>query len=121
MTSQTATKTVTFDAKGKSMGRLATSVVRVLIGKDTPAYTRRNPLTDVQIKVSNISQVHWTGKKLSQKVYYHHTGYIGHLKEQTAKERFAKDPQSLFRSVVRGMLPKNNQRDRLLKKIVFVS
>ncbi len=103
------------------MGRLATSVVRVLIGKDTAAYTRRMPQQNVRIEVSNITESRWTGKKLSQKVYYRHTGYIGHLKEQTAKERFAKDPQSLFRSIVRGMLPKNNQRDRLLKKIVFVS
>lgn len=103
------------------MGRLATSVVRVLIGKDTAAYERRTSQQNIRVDVSHIDQARWTGKKLSQKTYYHHTGYIGHLKEQTAKERFAKDPQSLFRSMVRGMLPKNNQRDRLLKKIVFVS
>ena len=121
MASSISPKTVTLDAKGTSMGRLATTVVRVLIGKDTAAYERRTPQTNVRIAVSNIDKARWTGKKLSQKVYYHHTGYIGHLKEQTAKERFAKDPQSLFRSIVRGMLPKNNQRDRLLKKIVFVS
>lgn len=109
-----------FDAKGKAMGRIATEVVRVLTGKHTAEYSRMMPPATVFVEIANIGAVKFTEKKFGQKIYYHHTGYIGHLKETTAKNLFVKNPGMLFKKVVRGMLPKNGHRDRLLKKVNFV-
>jgi large subunit ribosomal protein L13 len=107
------------DASGKSIGRLTSSVVGLLLGKDSPDYQKHWP-KERQIEIKNIDKIRFTGKKLSQKVYYHHTGYLGHLKETKMKTIFVKDPGELFKKVVRGMLPKNKWRDKLLKRVKFI-
>lgn len=112
-------KTFFIDATGKSMGRLATQVVNILLGKNRFSYQRNRPATNHRIEIANISKVWFSGRKLSQKVYFRHTGYIGHLRETKMKDLFEKDPGGLFIRVVRGMLPKNKWRDKLLKQIIF--
>ena len=116
---QAAKKIYEFDAKDMTMGRLATSLVRILTGKDSAGYLSNWPL-EREVKIKNIDKLRFTGKKYSQKVYYHHTGYLGHLKVDKLKVLFEKSPQMVFKKVLRGMLPKNKWRDKLLKKIKFV-
>ncbi len=111
---------ITIDATGKSMGRLATQVGKILLGKHTPAYQRNLQHARSTVSIEHIDAVRFTGKKLAQKVYRYHTGYMGHLKEIKAKELFAKKPSAVFMRTIRGMLPKNNQRDKLLKNIKFI-
>lgn len=108
------------DAEGKSIGRLASFVVSLLLGKDSAAYEKRWPM-EREVKIKNIDKVKFTGKKLGQKVYYRHTGYLGHLKQTKMKTIFEKEPAELFKKVLRGMLPKNKWRDKLLKRIKFVN
>jgi len=110
---------ITIDATGKSMGRLATQVARVLLGKHTPEYKRNLQQVCPLVSIEHIDAVRFTGKKLSQKVYRYHTGYMGHLKEIKVKALFAAKPSAVFMHTIRGMLPKNNQRDKLLKNIIF--
>src|SRR3989339_1172693 len=107
---QAAKKIYEFDAKDKTMGRLSTSLVRILVGKDSASYQKNWPL-DREVKVKNIAKLRFTGRKYSQKVYHHHTGYIGHLRTERLKVLFEKDPGEVFRKVLRGMLPKNKWRD----------
>ncbi|MBI1975098.1 MAG: 50S ribosomal protein L13 [Parcubacteria group bacterium] len=108
---------VTIDAAGKSMGRVATEVSCVLQGKNAPSY-ERHILNAPTVNVTNLSKVAFTGKKLRQKTYRWHTGYIGHLKEAKLKDLFAKDPVKVFKRVVGGMLPKNKLRAKRLRKLV---
>jgi large subunit ribosomal protein L13 len=112
-------KTVTMDAAGIPAGRLATQVVKLLLGKNSVQYTRHWPAINIRIKIEHLDQLRFTGRKLAQKKYYHHTGYMGHLKEQKMGELFGQDPILVFRRIVRGMLPKNKWRDTLLKQISF--
>ncbi|KKU17205.1 MAG: 50S ribosomal protein L13, partial [Parcubacteria group bacterium GW2011_GWC1_45_9] len=65
-------------------------------------------------------KLRFTGRKNNQKLYYRHTGYIGNMKIEKLKELFVKNPESLFKKVLRGMLPKNKWRDKLLKRVTFV-
>ncbi|MEW5805255.1 MAG: 50S ribosomal protein L13 [Patescibacteria group bacterium] len=113
-------KAYEIDAAGKPIGRLASLVAGLLLGKDSASYEKHWPM-EREIKIKNIGKVKFTGRKLNQKVYYHHTGYLGHLKETKMKTIFEKDPGELFRKVLRGMLPKNKWRDKLLKRIKFVN
>ncbi len=107
------------DAADQAPGRLATQVVRLLLGKNRASYQKHLPASDQKIVIAHIEQLKFTGRKLQNKVYYHHTGYIGHLKEAKMKVIFEKDPKMLFKKIVRGMLPKNKWRDKLLKQISF--
>ena len=107
------------DAAGQAPGRLATKVVGILLGKSSAGYQRHLPAQGQMIEIANIEQLKFTGRKLTDKIYYHHTGYIGHLKEVKMKVVFEKDPGMLFKKIVRGMLPKNKWRDKLLKQISF--
>lgn len=108
-----------FDAKDMTMGRLSASLVRILTGKDSADYSNNWPLTR-EVRIKNIDKLRFTGKKYSQKVYYHHTGYLGHLKVEKLKVLFEKNPQLVFKKALRGMLPKNKWRDKLLKRVKFV-
>lgn len=93
------------DAEGKTLGRLASEVARVLRGKHKPIFTPHIDTGDYVIVV-NAEKVKVTGKKLSQKVYYHHSEYVGGMKETTLKEMLANKPERVVELAVKGMLPK---------------
>ncbi|KAJ7552700.1 hypothetical protein O6H91_06G065500 [Diphasiastrum complanatum] len=108
-----------FDAKGQVLGRLSSRIAVTLMGKDKPTYTPNKDEGDVCI-VLNAQDIGVTGNKLTDKVYYWHTGYIGHLKERTLKDQMRKDSTEVIRKAVSRMLPRNKLRDdRLLKLRIF--
>ena len=98
-------KWVTVDATGKSLGRLASEVARVLRGKHKPSFVPHLDCGD-NVVVTNASKVNLTGRKWEQKNYYHHSGYIGGIKEISAQDLLAKHPERLVQTAVKGMLPK---------------
>lgn len=104
------------DAEGKVLGRLASKIATYLRGKTKPVFTPNVDTGDFVI-VINADKIRLTGKKLEEKVYYHHTGYPGGLKAQTAKERLNRSPESLIMDAVKGMLPKNRLGRAILKKL----
>ncbi|WJX39279.1 hypothetical protein P8452_26838 [Trifolium repens] len=105
-----------FDAKGQILGRLASQIATVVMGKDKPTYTPNRDDGDMCV-VLNAKDISVTGRKLTDKVYYWHTGYIGHLKKRTLKDQMAKDPTDVIRKAVLRMLPKNNLRDDRDRKL----
>jgi large subunit ribosomal protein L13 len=104
------------DANGQVLGRLATRVARMLIGKDKPSYT---PFLDCgdHIVVINAERVKLTGNKMDQKVYRHHSGWPGGLKEVSIRSLMQRRPEEVIREAVLGMLPKNKLRARRAKKL----
>jgi large subunit ribosomal protein L13 len=104
------------DAEGQVLGRLATAIARKLIGKDKPEYT---PFLDCgdHIVVINAERVKLTGNKIDQKVYRHHSGYPGGLKEISIRSMLQRRPEEVVREAVLGMLPKNKLRARRAKKL----
>lgn len=92
------------DADGKTLGRVAAEVAVLLRGKHKPSFCTFQDNGDFVIVV-NAERIHLSGDKLEQKVYYRHSGYPGGLKETTARELLAKDPEEMIRKAVRGMLP----------------
>lgn len=104
------------DAKDKILGRLATEIASRLRGKHKPTFS---PFIDNGdfIIVTNAELVQLTGKKWDDKKYYHHTGYMGGIKEATAKELLEKHPTDLLIKAVKGMLPKNKIGRAQLKKL----
>jgi large subunit ribosomal protein L13 len=108
-----------FDATGKRFGRLASEVAVILMGKKTPKYNPRLIGGD-KVIVKNIKKVTFSGaNKMINKVYYRHTGYMGHLKSQTLKEAWNKDPAKVFRQAVVKMLPKNTLASKRLKNLII--
>jgi large subunit ribosomal protein L13 len=107
------------DAKHKSFGRIASEIALVLQGKKSARYEPRLAGEDRAL-VKNYRFVKVSGDKARQKVYYRHTGYMGHLKETRFHEAFAKDPKKVLREAVRRMLPKNSLNAKRLKNLVFV-
>jgi len=104
------------DATNKSLGRLASEISLILQGKDEPDY-QPNKVADVKVIVENVSKMKLTGKKLEQKIYYHHTGYSGHLKKKSMKNIFEKNPTEVLKKAVLGMLPKNSLRSKRIKNL----
>jgi len=104
------------DASGAVLGRLATTIAARLQGKHNPLYTPHVDTGD-WIVVINADKVMLTGNKLDQKKYYRHSGYIGGLKETTAREIRDKRPEDLVRFAVKGMLPKNKLGRKQFKKL----
>jgi large subunit ribosomal protein L13 len=104
------------DAEGKVLGRLASEVARVLRGKHKPTFTPNADIGDFVIVV-NADKVRLTGRKMQEKLYRHHTGYIGGLKETTPEKVLRKHPERLVEWAVRGMLPKSRLGDRLFTKL----
>jgi large subunit ribosomal protein L13 len=104
------------DAEGKTLGRLATGIARILRGKHKPSYS---PAVDVgdYVIVLNAEKVRVTGRKLDQKFYYRHSGYPGGLREISLRDQLAKHPTRVIEHAVRGMLPKNPLGRRMLKKL----
>ena len=93
------------DAEGKTLGRLASEVAKVLRGKNKAIFTPHIDTGDYVI-VINAEKIAVTGKKLDQKIYYHHSDYVGGMKETTLKEKLAKKPEEVIELAVKGMLPK---------------
>lgn len=107
------------DAKNKVLGRLATEIALILQGKKNANYAQ-NQVGEDRVLVKNYRKITVTGKKEKQKIYYHHTGYVGHLKEETYAQVFAKDPKRILREAVRHMLPKNLLNKQRMKNLVFI-
>ena len=93
------------DATDMTLGRLASEVAKVLRGKNKPTFTPHIDTGDYVIVV-NAEKVKVTGKKLDQKIYYHHSDYVGGMKETTLREMLAKKPEKVVELAVKGMLPK---------------
>ncbi len=104
------------DASGKTLGRLASEIARRLRGKHKPEYTPHVDTGDY-IVVVNAEKIHVTGHKATDKVYYHHTGYVGHLKSITFEKLIEKAPERALEHAVKGMLPKNRLGRAMFKKL----
>lgn len=104
------------DAEDKVLGRLASEIASRLRGKHKPTFSSFIDNGDF-IVVTNAEKIRLTGNKLNDKKYYHHTGYIGGIKEINAKDLLAKNPTSLLTAAVKGMLPKNKLGRAQLKKL----
>jgi large subunit ribosomal protein L13 len=104
------------DASGQVLGRLATRVARILIGKDKPQFTPHLDCGD-HVVVINADKIVLTGNKIEQKVYYRHSQWRGGLKEIPAKRMRAKRADWMVREAVKGMLPKNKLRSHRVKKL----
>ncbi len=104
------------DASGKTLGRLATEIARILRGKHKPQYTPHVDVGDFVI-VINAEKIAVTGRKLDQKRYYRHSGYPGGLRSITLRRLLEKHPERVIRLAVKGMLPKNRLGRRMLKKL----
>ena len=104
------------DAEGQTLGRLASEVAKVLRGKNKPVYTPHVDTGDYVIVV-NAEKVKVTGKKLDQKIYYHHSDYVGGMKETTLKEMLNKHPERVVEYAVKGMLPKGPLGRSMIKKL----
>lgn len=104
------------DAEGKVLGRLASEIARRLRGKHKPVYTPHADAGDFVI-VLNAGKLVLTGNKLTDKKYYHHSGYPGGIKETTAGKLLEERPEEVLRRAVRGMLPKNSLGRKMLTKL----
>ena len=104
------------DAADQNLGRLATRVARILLGKDKPQFTPGVDLGDFVI-IINAEKVAVTGKKLDDKFYYRHSGYPGGLKKISLRNQLAKYPDRVIRAAIWGMLPHNRYGRKLLKKL----
>ena len=104
------------DAQGQTLGRLASEVAKILRGKNKPVFTPHVDTGDYVI-VINAEKVQVTGKKLNQKVYYHHSDYVGGMEQMTLKEKLAKKPEQVIELAVKGMLPKGPLGRQMFKKL----
>ena len=104
------------DATDMTLGRLASEVAKVLRGKNKPIFTPHIDTGDYVIVV-NAEKVKVTGKKLDQKIYYHHSDYVGGMKETTLREMMAKKPEKVVELAVKGMLPKGPLGRQMYKKL----
>ncbi len=104
------------DAEGKVLGRVATEAAKLLRGKHKPTYTPNLDAGD-HVIILNCNKVVLTGKKLDQKIYRHHSGYIGGLKEIKARDLLNKSPEKMMMLAVKGMLPHNSLGRQMLKKL----
>ena len=104
------------DAEGKTLGRLASEVAKVLRGKNKAIFTPHIDTGDYVIVV-NADKIKVTGKKLDQKIYYNHSDYVGGMKETTLKEMLANKPERVIELAVKGMLPKGPLGRQMYKKL----
>lgn len=104
------------DADGQTLGRLASVIAIKLMGKNKPEYSPHVVCGD-KIVVINSSKIKVTGNKMTDKIYYHHSGYPGGIKEIALKDKLIKDPNSVLHHAVAGMLPKNKLARDMLKNL----
>ncbi len=114
--SEIESKWYLIDATDKSLGRVAAEAAKLLRGKHKPTYTPNIDVGD-HVIVINCSKVNLTGKKLDQKVYTHFSGYIGGMKETTAREMLAKSPEKMMTHAIVGMLPHTKLGRQMAKKL----
>ena len=104
------------DATDMTLGRLASEVAKVLRGKNKPIFTPHIDCGD-NVIVINAEKIKVTGKKMDQKVYYHHSDYVGGLKEATLREKLAKKPEQVIELAFKGMLPKGPLGRQMFTKL----
>ncbi len=104
------------DAADMTLGRLASEVAKVLRGKNKPIFTPHMDTGD-NVIVINAARIKVTGKKLDQKIYYHHSDYVGGMKQATLREKMAKKPEQVIELAVKGMLPKGPLGRQMFKKL----
>jgi len=104
------------DAENQVLGRLSTRIAGLLMGKGKTEYKRNQDCGDFVV-VINAGKIRVTGKKLTDKIYRKHTGYLGGLKEITLKNLLAKKPERVIEFAVRGMLPKNRLAEKMFRKM----
>ena len=104
------------DATGMTLGRLASEVAKILRGKNKPGVTPHEDTGDYVI-ITNAEHIKVTGKKLDQKIYYHHSDYVGGMKETTLREMLNKKPEKVIELAVKGMLPKGPLGREMYKKL----
>jgi large subunit ribosomal protein L13 len=111
-------KIIKIDAKDQIAGRLASKVAMIVRGKNNPEFIPRIDGGDI-VELSNIKEIKFTGKKLEQKKYFHHSGYPGGLKTRNLGDEFIKDPIRIFKKMVREMLPDVKFRNNMLRRIII--
>jgi len=104
------------NAEGKTLGRLASEIAKILRGKHKPIYTPHLDCGDYVV-VINADKIRVTGRKLEQKIYYRHSGYPGGLKSISLRDQLQKHPERVLEAAVRGMLPKNRLGRKMFKKL----
>ena len=114
--SEIESKWYIMDAANKPLGRVASEAAKLLRGKHKPTYTPNIDNGD-HVIILNCNDIVLTGHKLDQKIYRHHSGYIGGMKETTAREMLAKSPEKMMMLAIKGMLPKNSLGRQMLKKV----
>lgn len=104
------------DAEGQTLGRLASQIAAILRGKHKPTY---NPSVDAGdfVVIVNAEKIHTTGRRMDQKKYYRHSGYVGGMTEITLRQQLKKHPERVLYSAVKGMLPKNVLGRKMLRKL----
>ena len=111
-------KEYVIDAKNKRLGRIASEIATLLQGKQHPEYNPRLGGND-KVIVKNVKQLVLTGTKAKTKIYYRHTGPLGHLKEKKFEDVFQKNPAWVLKHAVRLMLPKNKLAAKMLKRLII--
>jgi large subunit ribosomal protein L13 len=104
------------DAEGQTLGRLSSSIATLLRGKHKPIYSPSVDCGDYVV-VINADKIHVTGRRMDQKVYYRHSGYMGGLKEITLRRQLETRPERVIQAAVRGMLPKNALGRKIIRKL----
>jgi len=108
------------DLSSNTLGRISVAIANLLMGKNKPTFSFNRDDGDYVVAI-NAAKIKTTGRKLTQKIYYHHTAFAGHLKELNLKSMMEKDPALVIIHSVKGMLPKNKLRNQRLKRLkVFV-
>ncbi len=107
---------VLVDAKGKTLGRFASEIAKILSGKNKPEYTPNADLGDFVVVV-NANEINVTGKKLEQKIYYRHSGYPGGIKSKPLKDVMESSASEAIKSAVKGMLPKSKLGRQMFTKL----
>ena len=109
---------IKIDASGQIVGRLATKIAMILMGKNRPDY-RPHIDTGDKVEITNIKEIRFTGKKMENKLYRHHSNHPGGLKTKVAKDLIKENPEKILMHAVSRMLPKNNTRSRRLLRVSF--
>lgn len=111
-------ETHTIDATNKILGRLAVEIASLLRGKSKSDFAPNKDIGDFVV-VKNVDKIIVTGKKFNNKIYYHHSGYLGGLKKTSFKKIFKENPGEVIKRAVWGMLPKNKLRAKQIKRLNF--
>lgn len=111
-------KTIEIDATGKAVGRLATEIARILQGKNKANFTPHIDGGDIVV-ILNAGKVKFTGRKLVQKDFFHHTMHPGGIKRTPMKRIFEKNPGDVMRHAIYGMLPKNRLREKMMQRLTI--